>query len=327
MPSRKVEQQLDSLSDLRTESPETALPALRKALSASVNVVVAKAAKISAERNFSDVIPDLLRAYDRLFEEPVKRDPQCWGKRALAAALKDLDYSESAPFLRGLHHVQMEPVYGGEVDTAEGLRGVCLLALVACTDLDRGEAMRCFVDGLCEKSGPIRVEAARALGQMEGDDAALVLRLKARLGDDSPEVLGQIFDSVLRIEGEQAVPFLASFFHQRGDAREEAALALGSSRLAGVLEILREAWKSTRDAGFQEVLLRAASSSRLESSLGWLLEIARTGRLRDALSAIRALALHRGSEEIRRDTEAAVRERESELREEYSRLFGPQAQH
>src|SRR5581483_10828406 len=151
MAVRKLEQEIERLSLLRAADPADALPALRKALGDRVNLIAAKAAKIAAERQFHELLPDLLRAFDRLLENAAERDPQCWGKNAIAAALKDLQHSESAPFLRGVRHVQMEPVMGGQADTAEALRATCLLALVACIDLDRDDALRCFVDALTEK--------------------------------------------------------------------------------------------------------------------------------------------------------------------------------
>jgi hypothetical protein len=321
MPARRVEEQLEALSRLRETAPEEAIPLLRKALADRVNVVVAKAAKIAAERQFGVLEPDLLRAFSKSFDDPVKRDPQCWGKNAIAAALKDLGHAESAPFLRGLHHKQMEPVWGGEADTAENLRGTCLLALVACADLERGEAMRAFVSALTEKAHTIRVEAARALGQMAGDEGALVLRLKALVGDKIPQVTGQVFDSLLAIEGERALPFVAEFLPSGGEEGEEAALALGSSHLPGTFDLLREAWKAARNPDFRAVLLRAIGISRLEPALAWLLDVMRNGRKADAVAAIEALALHRGSEEIRCQVEEAIREREPELEAEYRKHF------
>src|SRR5579872_3765426 len=211
MGARRVEEQLDRLSSLRDADPTEAIPALRKALSDRINLVVAKSAKIIGERELRELIPDLLRAFDRLFENAVERDPQCWGKIAIATALKDLGHDESAPFLRGMRHIQMEPSFGGSVDTAETLRGTCLLALPACADLERDEALRCFVDALAEKAHVIRGEAVRALRRMEGVEAALVLRLKARIGDKEPEVTGQVFDALLELEGDRAVPLLAEF--------------------------------------------------------------------------------------------------------------------
>jgi len=204
MSARRVEEQLDQLSSLREADQGEAVPQLRKALADRVNLVAAKAAKIAGERKFHELTPDLLGAFDRFFEKAAERDPQCWAKNAIAAALKDLGHDESAPFLRGMRHVQMEAVWGGQADTAENLRGACLLALPACPDLERDEAMRCFVDALAEKSRTIRLEAVRALRQMEGFEAALVLRLKARLGDKEPEVTGQVFDALLQLEGERA---------------------------------------------------------------------------------------------------------------------------
>ena len=119
MPSRKIEQQLEKLSELRAHARDgETLAALRQGLANPVNVVAAKAAKIAADFTRRDLLPDLLAAYHRMFENPRQTDPQCWGKNALAKALKDLGHAASEDFLRGLTHVQMEPVWGGEEDTA-----------------------------------------------------------------------------------------------------------------------------------------------------------------------------------------------------------------
>jgi len=323
--ARKVEEQLESLTRLRDAPPEGALPALRKALGDRVNLVVAKAARIAAERQFQALLPDLLQAFSRLFESPVRRDPQCWGKTALAGALKDLGYAESTPYLRGLRHRQMEPVWGGEADTAESLRGTCLLALVACPDVERGEALRCFVDALTEQAHTIRIEAVRALGQMAGEEGALVLRLKARLGDESAEVIGQVFDSLLSIEGARALPLLAEFLKRADERGEEAALALGSSRLAEAFDLLCQAWDAARDRQFGAVLLRAISLSRLDTALEWLMKLVREGRLADATAALEALALHAASEEIRAQVKSAVDGREPELMAEFQKRFPREA--
>src|SRR5579863_10523793 len=122
MAVRDVEAEVAKLAALAGAPPAEAVPALRKALPDRVNLVVAKAAKIAAQLQERELIPDLLRAFDRLFEKPVERDPQCWGKNALAIALRDLGYQSSAPFLCGLRHIQMEPVWGGREDTAQVLR-------------------------------------------------------------------------------------------------------------------------------------------------------------------------------------------------------------
>jgi len=323
MAVRKVEEEIEQLSLLREAPPAEALAALRKALRDRVNLMVAKAAKIAAERRFVELIPDLLRAFDRFFEDAAKRDPQCWGKNAIAAALKDLEHGESAAFLRGARHIQMEPVWGGQEDTAQTLRGICLLALVACVDISRSDVLRCVVDTLVERSQTIRLDAVRALAQMGGDEAALVLRLKAHVGDEEPAVTGQVFDALLALDGAQAIPLLGALLNtNEPTTREEAALALGGSRLPAAIDCLREAWGATRDQQFREVLLRALSASRQEQALDFLLSLVRDGRLRDAEAALAALALHRDSEPVRKQAEAAANSRERELQQRFHQWFG-----
>src|ERR1035438_2125663 len=168
MAHRQIEAEVERLTLLRESPPDEALAALKKALSDRVNLIVAKAAKIAAEMRLHDLLPDLLRAFDRLFEKPAERDPQCWGKNAISKALVALDHRHSAPFLRGIRHIQMEPVWGGEADTAATLRGTCALALPSCADVTRGQILRHLVDALSDSALPVRSDAARAVAQMEG---------------------------------------------------------------------------------------------------------------------------------------------------------------
>src|ERR1700685_2705010 len=183
MPSRRIEQQLEKLSGLRAQGPaEQSVAALQDALANPVNVVVAKAARIAADLGLQSLLPNLLLAFDRLFDKPIQSDPQCWGKNAIAKALKELGHASSKEFLRGLKHVQMEPVWGREEDTATVLRGTCALALVQCADITRQEAFRHLIDVFTDDIATVRAEIAQALGQMAGEEAALLLRLKARMG-------------------------------------------------------------------------------------------------------------------------------------------------
>src|SRR5436305_15323089 len=135
-----------------------------------------------------EVGPELVAAVDRLFEKPTERDPQCWGKNAIAKALMELGYRQSAPYLRGARHVEMEPVWGGPEDTASTLRGVCTLGLVTCQDARRESILRVLVDGVTDPKLTVRVEAVRAVAEMGGDEGPLLLRLKARAGDKEPPV-------------------------------------------------------------------------------------------------------------------------------------------
>ena len=135
-------------------------------------------------------------------------------------------------------------------------------------------------------------------------------------------MIGQVFDGLLGLEGSAAVPFLAAFLQAgKPDTREEAALALGSSRLPAAVPPLKLALEQTRDPGFREVLLRALSLSREPDALELLIGLVKTARPGDATDALEALAIHRATPEIRQAVEAAVRNRRPELRGQFQRLF------
>lgn len=275
------------------------------------------------------LIPDLLTAYSKLFEDGVKRDAQCWGKTAIAKALKSLDYSESAPFVHGLSYQQWEPVWGNEVDTAADLRATCTLALVQCLDLAREDKLWHLLRSLTDACVPVRLEAARALEQMEGRESALMLRIKTQLGDRESAVTGQVMESLLVVEGGSAVRFIEGFLLQRGEPgydqemAESAALALGTSRLPEAVALLRKTWQGPLKPQLKPVILRAISSSRATEALEFLLGIVSNGRLGDALSAMEALAIHRDSEAVYERVQAAVGERDNaELQKAFKNAFG-----
>jgi HEAT repeat protein len=296
----KLEDRIEQLRQMREAEPGAAVDAaLRKALKDRSSLIVTEAAKVVGHLRRAVLLEDLLSAFDRLFENPVKTDPKCWGKTAIVKALTAMDYSESPPFLRGARHVQMEPVWGGQEDAAMHLRANSVLALVACTDLTRPEILRHLVDALADGLDTVRVEAVRALQQMNGEESCLALRMKAHAGDRRPVVLGQVFDSILQLEGDRAVPFVGGFMKSSNDeTRDEAALALGGSRLPSAVKALIEVWDHSRLAEFGSVVLRALSSSRDETAFEFLLDLVKNGSKRDSAAAIDALQLHRDSPEI-----------------------------
>jgi HEAT repeat protein len=291
MARRDVQGEIECLGRVRDMAPADASALLRKALGDRVNLVVAKAAQLIGSLGWCELIPDLLRAFDRLLEKGADRDPQCWGKNAIVKALADLDHREAAPFLLGIHCVQMEPVWGRLEDMAQDLRGRSVLALAACTDLPREDILRHIVDVMVDEAQTVRIEALRALECMEGDESALLLRLKARAGDPEPPVIGQAFDSLLKLERERALPFVTEYL--RGPAletAEEAALALGISRLPEALRILREAHDSAK-AELRKAILRALGTSRDEECIAFLKTVAQDGPPADAAAAREALEL------------------------------------
>ena len=315
MAKDRVERQLENLKALRAAgSSEDSVKELRKALSDKVNVIVAKAASIADEWQSQALLPDLTSAFSRLFVNPGESDPQCWGKNAISKTLKNLGCAESAVFLKGVQHQQWESVWGGKTDTAGVLRGTCALALVQCSDLPRDEILLHLVSSVTDADAKVRADGARALEQMGGREATLLLRLKARSGDKEARVTGQVLESILQLESTRGISFVAEFLqHADDEVSEEAALALGVSRLPEAVDLLKEAFLklSLRRSG--ESLLRAISASRLDSALAFLLDQVRTARPNKAEEALHALGLHRDSEQIVKQVEAAVSGREDLL--------------
>lgn len=306
----KIEDRLEALRQLRRATASADVVAhLKEAFNDRSNLVIAEAAKIAGQLRETQLVPELLAAFARLFENPVKTDAKCWGKTAIVKALTLLDHSEAAPFLRAAAHVQMEPVYGGQEDAAIHLRASAVLALVQCTDLTRSEILRHLVNAMADTSDTVRIEAVRALEQMDGEESALLLRLKAHSGDKRPPVMGQVFDSLLALEREHAVEFVAGFLKAaNAEIRDEAALSLGASRLPGAVKALIEAWQSAR-GDFASALLRALSSSREDSAFAFLLKLVAEGSPRQSSAALEALGLHSDSPELQDRIERAKAER------------------
>ena len=110
------DQKIDEIEALLTAPEESAREQLSRALKDRSNFLVAKAATVAGTRQLQSLTPELLAAFDRFLHDPVKSDPQCWGKNAISKALKDLGHTGPAVFFRGMAHVQLEPVWGGRAD-------------------------------------------------------------------------------------------------------------------------------------------------------------------------------------------------------------------
>src|SRR5438874_3918386 len=125
-----VVEALQALSEAAGRPHDAATLALvRDSLAHRSNHVVARAARAAREADLSALAPDLIAAFPRFLEDPVRRDPGCVAKTEIAHAL--LSFTDPAPdvYLRGAVHVQREPAFG-PVDTAPELRATSAMGLV-----------------------------------------------------------------------------------------------------------------------------------------------------------------------------------------------------
>jgi len=301
------EKKLAEIEALRhAPDPASVRDALRKALKDRNNFLVSKAAAIAGGLRIEELMDDLIAAFDRFFIDPVKSDPQCWAKNAIAKALKDLNCRQAGVFLRGIDHVQLEPVWGGSTDTAATLRGSCTLALVDC-QMDDLEILTHFADRLADKEKPVRLDAALAIAQFGRGEGALLLRLKLLMGDREPEVLGQCFSSLLSLAPESALPFIEKFLtHEEEDFRAEAAAALAASRELEAIEILKRFWKTRVSPEIRRAILIALGASPLQQAAEFLLSVLPEESADLASEALTALASSRFHGEMRDQVKATV---------------------
>ncbi len=293
---RAFEEQIAALDGLRDKPVGERLPALRKGLAAKNNFLAAKAADLVREFGLTELTPEVLQAFDRFFENADKSDPQCWAKNAVSRTLAAFEIQDPDVFLRGMHHIQMEPVYGGRSDTAGTLRATCAFALVQCRRVPEPELLAHLVALIGDAEQSVRSEVARAIEQVGSPSASLLLRMKAVIGKDEPEVLGACYGGVLRIEGKSAIPWAAQFLNKGDDAAAEAALAIAGTHTEEGFAALQDRLEQTRDPWFRSVLLSAVALTRQESAMEFLFDAVRRESL-DAERAIEALLRSGLSEE------------------------------
>jgi hypothetical protein len=283
---------------------------LRKSLAHRNNFIVSKAAKLVTDTELVALLPDVLTAYDRYFTDAAKTDPKCWAKDALSKALVKLGHRHSGEYLRGMRHHQMEASFGPPVDAAGALRGTCTHALVDCPGISDADLLTALLEPLTDIDKTVRMEAARAISQVGGVSAMLILRLRAMLGpgqpeQEEPEVLGEVYRSLLSLEGVQAISIVASRLEPGDDLAAEAAYALADLRSPEALQPLVSRFNDGADTWFASVLLSAIALTRLPQAIDFLVSIIEQDR-REAAAAIEAIGRIIPNPELRARIKQAV---------------------
>ena len=307
----KAQAALDILSGLDPVAPRTESAAvLKKALADRHFLVVSRAASLTGEKLLHELIPDLLSAFARFVQDPVKRDPRCKAKNAIARALVTLECRDIGFYQNGIAYRQLEPVWGGRADTATDVRCSCAMGLAGSGYL---RAVAELTGLLNDPEVPVRCGAARAMSCGNPFEAEAVLRLKVQIGDAEPQVLGECFGALLTIAPEYSLPFVAGYLRAKDEALQEyAALALGESRRPEALKLLRQAWDELVTAEARGALIRAAALQRSEAAFEWLLSIIETGTAKLAEVAADALAVYERNTKLMEQVAAAkARRKES----------------
>ncbi len=319
---KSIDEKLEALSNLDLgNDPKRDQEALKMALSDANYRIVAKAADLSGEQLLYDMDPLLRDAYQRLLQDPVKRDPTCFAKRAIARALVALDCANVAFFLEGLRYRQMEPTWGGSVDTAVDVRNSCAMGLVAC---GYSRALHEVTLLLNDSEARARQGAVRAIACGIPREAELLLRLKILLGDSEPEVIGECFAGLLSAAPDESVAFVEEYLSNSDAAVcEHAALALGESRRADALACLQKAWDNRLVAPeFRRALIRAVALHRSDAAFDWLIAILARDNASLAEATLEALAIYKHNDALANRIKVALEGRkDGKLNESFARLW------
>jgi HEAT repeat protein len=136
------------------------------------------------------------------------------------------------------------------------------------SDLD---LLALLLEALVDPEKGVRIEAARAIGRIDRREAALLLRLRALVGDDEPEAFGSCLSGVLAIERADGIAFVRRFLDRSGEPGAEAALALGAMRDARAASVPLEKWGQGCDPHLRGALLSALAVSRQPQAVDFLL--------------------------------------------------------
>jgi HEAT repeat protein len=309
VPARsRLEELLAALRTAREDpTSQASLDIVRRALDSRIGHAAAKAAALAGRHELAGLVPDLIRAFGHFLDHP-KDDPGCAAKAAIAEALYRLGHDDPEPFLRGVGCVQLEPVYGGRVDTALDVRGASALGLVRCGHRD---ALLVLAELLADPEAPVRISAARAVAYRGGEDGAALLRLKVATGDEEPRVLAECLLALLRLDPGRSLPFAVRFLDGSDAMRSEAALvALGESRLREAFGPLRAYSERAVGRADQRAALAALAALRRDEAVEYLVALVGDGAETTACAAIEALGAWRDDERVRERVREAVAGRE-----------------
>lgn len=305
MAKQSFDEKLSRLKKIEEEqSSAGAVHELRRALMDANNFLAARAARVVAKLGLQDLAPELLAVFNRFLQNPAKTDPGCRAKIAAIEALNALDYPEADVFLQGIRHIQLEYSFGAPVDTADNLRAACAFGLYR---LGYPGLLHEMVSLLTDPASAARRATIKVLTELGRESCETLLRYKALQGDSEPEVLGDCFSGLIAIAPTPSLAFVAQFLSADDTAvAEEAALAIGNSRLKDAFPLLRDFLDHCSRPAFKRLLLLPIALTRCEEAFQLLLGIVREKPSDYAAAAVEALSIYRDNPERREQIREAV---------------------
>jgi len=296
---------LQALAEAARRPHEVATLALvRGSLAHKSNHVVGRAARAAREADLATLASDLIAAFPRFLEDPVRRDPGCVAKTEIVHALLAFGHAAPEVFLRGAAHVQREPAFGRPVDTAPELRATSAMALVV---TGHPAALTVCVGLLVDPEPAARAGGIRGLAASGRLDVALLLRFFVLRGDHDPGVLAEAFAGLLVLSADDAVSFVVERLAAGDrDVARAAAIALGEARRRDAVAALRERLPAEDRPDVRHAIVLALATSRDDAAFDALLDLVTRGSAADSKAAVEALRLYSHDEALQRRLQTAL---------------------
>jgi HEAT repeat protein len=288
------------------------LSTVKKALKDRHCMLAKQAAEVCEERLLYDLEVDLIKAFQRFLKNPIKSDPNCLAKGAIARTLVALDCQDIDFFIAGIQYCQLEPTWGGSEDTAIDVRVSCAIGLA---NTSHPRALMEVLPLLYDDNPHVRRGAVRAISVTQPMAAEAVLRTKALSGDSEPEVIAEALSALLKVAPDESRGFVSSFLEPHIDPtlRESIALAIGASKVDAALDILRSSWDNQPIILEKDFfLLLGAILHRSDNAFAWLLEMVAKGGRASAQYVITELAIYSTDRRLRERLKAALVERDDD---------------
>lgn len=319
-----------ALNDLRAmeqqERSEAGIARLQKLLGHRSNHVVGRAAKLAGGWRAEELIPELVAAFSRFLESPVKKDPGCAAKQPIIEALCALGHNDPEIFLCASRYVQREPGFLGDDpdrwkarpvrrvwedlepsrddDTAATLRGMAGDGLLGC---HYDDAYRVLANLLMDKEARTRRVAMESLAGVPSDQSDLLIRMALLAGEPEPDIFALGLQGLMAINGERSLGFVSRFLDSPDPpVAEGAALAIGEARLPESFRTLRSAWSARAWFETKHALLLPMALTRDDAAFDFLLGVIRDDGALLAEAAVIALSIYAGQSERVATIRAAV---------------------
>ncbi len=293
---------------------------LKLAIDGANSLLVSAAADIAGRRKLHDLVPDMISAFESLMTNGSKKDKLCNAKISIVNALNEMEYMGDEVLVAGAKYVQIEPAYGGPVDTAVQVRIGCAFGLARTEHTD---ALYILTDLLVDPDSSVRAAAAKATAYLGRPESEHLLRLKAHAGDSDPEVVRECLDGLITMAPDRSIDFLVRFLDSPAPAiSQSAALAIGNSRVARAYDLLRERWDSYPSPTIRRGLILPIALVRTDEAFQFLLDVLRNAESNTAKEALSALRVYATDDSLRKIRRAVIERKDDQLQTLFRAEYG-----